>query len=887
MINQYVKTMRNTLITVLLSFLIALSAQGKAIDNTELTHPQDFFGFMPGEDRKLFKYEPLIDYLNLLDGESDMLKIIEHGESPMGKPMYIAFVSAAQNIANLDRLREINRRLALDGNIPEEELEALKAEGKVFVLVTLSMHSTEVSPSQAAPLMAYNLITGTGSKPEYLDDVVFMMVPSHNPDGMNMIVEHYNKYTGTPFEGSSLPGVYHKYVGHNINRDFVTLTQTDNQAVADIYNRDWFPHVLVEKHQMGGTGPRYFVPPNHDPIAQNIDELVWNWTWVFGSNMARDMTAAGLKGISQHYLFDDYWPGSTQTSAWKNVISLLTEAASVQLATPVYIEANELAVWGKGLSEYKKSINFLAPWPGGWWRLADLVQYELESVYSLVKTAALHRDDILSFRNMMCRKEIEKGRTQPPFYYVLPAQQHDNSELKALLLLLDRHGIQLFQLDEDIIMEGSQALKGDYIIPLAQPFRAFIKEVMENQRYPVRRYTPGGEIIRPYDITSWSLPLHRGLHSMEINTLKPESEIPMSPVMPETLMRPAVLPEEASHVFFTSNKNESYKAAFLAMNQGIEVNRLQQTIPGPAGEELPVGSFFIEIRNRNREVLQDILNQLYDPPFFITDIPEATFTRLSLPRIALCETNFHDMDAGWTRFLFDTHGIPFTVLNPADFKNADLKKRFDVIVFPDSNKDQIIQGRSTRGGEVFVPFYNPEYIEGMGKEGWQNVLDFMEEGGKLVSWGRSTELFFGLMSPGEGKQDFRFPIQDISQRLQRAGFDCPGSFLKIHLRENHPVTYGMPAEIGVFHRNAPVFGTSIPTFDMDRRVIGLFPEDTDLLLSGFAEKEELLERQPAIVWLRKGKGEAVLFSFVPNFRGSTPVSNKLIFNSLLLSQESH
>jgi hypothetical protein len=137
------------------------------------------------------------------------------------------------------------------------------------------------------------------------------------------------------------------------------------------------------------------------------------------------------------------------------------------------------------------------------------------------------------------------------------------------------------------------------------------------------------------------------------------------------------------------------------------------------------------------------------------------------------------------------------------------------------------------------------------------------------------------MSPGNDKQDFRFPVQNISQRLQQDGFDCPGSFLKIHLLEENPLTYGLPAEIGVFHRNSPVLSTSFPTFDMDRRVIGMFPENTDLLLSGFARKEELLERQPAIVWLQKGKGEAVLFSFAPNFRGSTPVSNKLIFNSLI------
>ena len=91
------------------------------------------------------------------------------------------------------------------------------------------------------------------------------------------------------------------------------------------------------------------------------------------------MTAEGLAGVSQHYIFDDYWPGSTETCIWKNVIGFLTEAASARTATPIYIEPTELRVSGKGLSEYKKSINMLLPWEGGWWRLGDIVEYEIVS----------------------------------------------------------------------------------------------------------------------------------------------------------------------------------------------------------------------------------------------------------------------------------------------------------------------------------------------------------------------------------------------------------------------------------------------------------------------------------------------------------------------------
>ncbi|MCP5046959.1 MAG: hypothetical protein GY940_07285, partial [bacterium] len=273
--------------------------------------------------------------------------------------------------------------------------ETLFKKGKVFVLGTLSMHSGEVGPSQAAAPIAYDLITTRDPlKSSWLKNVVYMMVPCHNPDGMDMVVAHYKKYKGGKYEGSYMPGVYHKYIGHDNNRDFVTLSQADTRAIAGIYNLHWFPQVMVEKHQMGATGVRYYVPPNHDPIAENIAAGIWNWVGIFGSNMIKDMTKKGLSGISQHYLFDDYWPGSTETCIWKNVIGFLTEAASSNYATPILVEANEIRVIGKGLSEYKKSINMPLPWPGGWWRLGDIVQYEIESTMSILKTASLHTRDI-------------------------------------------------------------------------------------------------------------------------------------------------------------------------------------------------------------------------------------------------------------------------------------------------------------------------------------------------------------------------------------------------------------------------------------------------------------------------------------------------------------
>ncbi|MDX1285557.1 MAG: M14 family metallopeptidase, partial [Draconibacterium sp.] len=640
-------------------------------------------------------------------------------------------------------------------------------------------------PSQSAPLLAYEIATTNDPKIlGWLDNVIYMIIPSHNPDGMDMVVDHYMGSKGTKYEGGSMPQVYHKYIGHDNNRDFVTLTQSDNKAVARVYNTEWYPQVMTEKHQMGSTGPRYFVPPMHDPIAENIDERIWNWTWIFGSNMAKDMAADGCEGVSQHYLFDDYWPGSTETALWKGVIGLLTEAASVQFAKPIYVEKNELVARGKGLGEYKKSINMPLLWEGGWWRLSDIVKYELSSSWSLIKTASFHKEDILINRNILCKEEVEKGKTLAPNYFIMPAKQHDKGELIGLITLLDEHGVEVYTAGERTEYKGRIIEKGDYVVPLAQSYRAFIKEVMEKQKFPERHYTPGGEMIRPYDITSWSLPLHRGVAAYHIDEILEDLEVELDkvefPVKLEVEHN-----ENAQTIILPVTNNESFKIAFTAMEQGLKISRVTECAE-VAGTQLHKGDFVLPITNKNSEKLHEIFGGMTTEPVTISEKITENVEELELPKIALMETNFHDKDAGWTRYVFDTYKIPFTVIKPGEVKEKDLDD-FDVIVFPDSDKSILLEGKYKRSsGTYSIPSYDPQFTKGIGKEGVQKLMKFVNDGGTIVSWGLSTGLFFGAQSikiSEKEKEEFQLPVSDISSEISKKGLYAPGTLLNINLKE--------------------------------------------------------------------------------------------------------
>ena len=850
----------------------------------EITSPEAYFGFKPGADRKLFNYEQLIAYLQKLDGESDRVLMEEIGRSPEGRPMYIAFISAASNLERLEELKGINRKLALDPELEEGELDRLAVEGRAFVLATLSMHSSEVAPSQSAPLVAWEFATTTDpGKMQWLENVVYMMVPCHNPDGMNMIVNHYNEHVGSKYEGASYPGVYHKYVGHDNNRDFVILSQEDTRAIARIYNLEWFPQVMVEKHQMGSTGTRYFVPPNHDPIAENVPAGIFHWGGVFGQHMATDMTADGLAGVSQHYLFDDYWPGSTETCIWKNVIGFLTEAASVQTATPIYIEPSELRVSGKGLSEYKKSINMLQPWEGGWWRLGDIVDYELSSTRSIIKTASLYREDILRFRHRMTAEQVALGKSQAPYYYILPQEQHDQGELVNLVNLLMEHGVTAYTLEKDLVLDSKVYHRGDVVIPLAQPFRPFIKEVMETQEFPERHYTPGGELIKPYDITSWSLPLHRQVTSVEINTRSGELEASLAPVTGVYSLAAEV--ESLAHTMILPvSSNESFRAAFLALEKGLKVERLTGRTD-VKGKTYGEGSFAVWLDPKKKELWQEVMEKLPIAPGLVSDKRAIAGKKLELPRIALVETFFHDMDAGWTRFLFDSYHLPYTVVRPAELGEKDLAGEFDVVVFPDNDKDVLMTGKRKSGGDYYMGSYHPVYVKGMEKEGMEKLMAFSREGGLIVAWGRSTSLFEGILKQKgkEGEEEFNLPYRDLSAQLGTGGLYVPGSLVRVDLVPGHPLTLGMPGQIGVFSRGRPVFQTGLPIFDMDRRVLGTYPEK-EVVMSGYGANAGLMGNKAAMIWMKKGRGQFVFYGFQPQFRASTQASFKLLFNALLLEK---
>jgi hypothetical protein len=502
-----------------LTLLLATSTAAATIQS-----PNNFLHLNIGDDKVLADYKQISSYFNALAAASPRVKIETLGKTTLGEPMIMAVITSDENMKHLDRIKEIARKLSDPRGLSDDEANALIREGKAVIVVTCNIHSTEIASSQMSMEWAYALATANDPETKRrLNNVVLLLVPSLNPDGETMVTDYYRKFLGTKYEGGPMPWLYHHYVGHDNNRDWFMLTQVETRNLNRAVYKEWFPQVWVDEHQMGTDGPRMFIPPFADPLDPTVHPLIWREVNIIGSNMAFRLEQQQKSGLIYGYSFDAYWLGGTRnTGWWKNVTGLLLETASARVATPIEVEPSELRGGTKGLIDYKATINHPNPWKGGVWRMRDIMDYERIASDALLETAADRREDLL--RDLMTRARAAIAGAAPNEAYRIPKNQRDWPTAQQLAALLAAHNVEV-----------RQASNGDYWIPMAQPYGKFVTELLEPQRYPEVRLQAGKDILRPYDVASWTLPLTMGVTVEHTTMPQPRLEMNLvDDIKPET-----------------------------------------------------------------------------------------------------------------------------------------------------------------------------------------------------------------------------------------------------------------------------------------------------------------------------------------------------------------
>jgi ribosomal protein S18 acetylase RimI-like enzyme len=550
-----------------------------------------------------------------------------------------------------------------------------------------------------------------------------------------------------------------------------------------------------------------------------------------------------MTGVAHQQTYDLWWHGGFRSTPTRhNMVGILTEAASTRLASPITLPLDSVRQPARG-------VNYPAPWPGGTWRLGDIVRYELITSESLVRLAARDRLSVIDRFVGLGRRAVEAGLAGDPFAYVLPAEQRDPGSWAALANVLAAGGVEVWRAAEPFSADGRNYAAGSLVVPMGQPYRAHAKDLLEPQHYTPVADRP------PYDVAGWTLPFMMGVRADVVNAPFGANLVKVDSVV----VAPGRI-EGSGEVFYLGNRTNGESravAALLAAGQSVTITGDSLIVSGP----------------RARAILSEYAAR-HGFAVIATRMAPTTgrwITRRRLPRIGLYKPWAASIDEGWTRWLFEQYGISYTTLHDNDIKTGGLRQRFDVIVMPDQEAAAITGGvDSTR-----IPL---QYAGGIGERGATAISEFVRGGGTLVCLDGSSNFAITRLN---------LPVVNVlageASGPQVLRFYAPGSIFGVVLGgvggsrgANSPVTLGVPDSLQVYFENSAAFTVSAPA-----RALATYPAQP--LRSGYARFQERLEGKAALVEAPVGSGRVILFGFRPQFRGQTHGTFKLLFNAVLLA----
>jgi len=862
--------------------------------------PASALGWEPCADYKLATYEQIDAYFRSVAAAApDRVQLVEMGKTAEGRTQILAIVSSEQNIRQLGRNKTIARTLALakDGNRPltDDDARALAREGKAVVWIDFGLHSIEVAHGQTAPLLLFKAVTDESEEMRFIrDNVILLLVANMNPDGTTMVASWYREHLGSPWE-SRLPELWHKYVGHDDNRDWYMMNQVETRNSARQLYVEWCPQIVYNQHQTGPYPSRIFVPPFDDPMNPNIPPLVMRGVNTVGDAMTRRLDQEGKRGAVSRIGFDTWWNGGMRTAPYfHNMVGILTETSHAS-ATPVTEDPRTFPRYfaGTTVPTLEPTTYYPSPYLGGPWHLRDSCNIMTTTSMAVLDIAAKRRQEWLYDIYQMGRDAIRDHARET---FVVPAEQWDPGTAAKLVNVLRLGGIEVERATAAFSAGGRQYGAGSFVIRGAQPFEAYAKDLLTPQVYPDVRLYPGGPPKRPYDITGWTLSYQMGVRTDRIGdaVAVPTATVDVAPV-------PAVpVPAAARTYMIDPRANDSFIAVNRLLKAGDVVSRTSSAV-SIGGTEGPAGTFLVAAGAGTAARIEEVVRTLgvrvaalADGDQLAAAAPSGTglvsdagqgavrpparppARRLVTPRVGLYHGWGGNMDEGWTRWLLEQFEFPYASVFDREVRAGNLRAKFDVILLPDATYDQMLHG--------MPPGSMPEaYTGGMTERGVSNLREFVAQGGTLVAMDRAAELPLAA---------FGLPIRNVTADARDADFYVPGSILRIAVDPTHPIAYGMPRDAAAFFINSPAFAVgrggpaddpaTVETALRDTvRVVARYPE-TGLLMSGWLLGERVIAGRAAVVDASLGKGHVVLLGFRTEHRGQTHGTYKLLFNAILL-----
>ncbi len=872
--------------------------------------PKEHFGFDIGDDYQLATNTQTEAYFKKL-ASSDRVEFVEIGKTEEGRSQYMLIVSSPENLKKLARYKEISQKLAHAEGLTDQEAQALAEEGKAVVWIDGGLHATETLGIHQLIETAWQLISRKDTETMRILDNTIILMTHANPDGQELVTNWYMREKDTAKRTlQGLPRLYEKYAGHDNNRDFFMLNLKESQNIAKQLFIEWLPQIMYNHHQAGPAGSVVAGAPYRDPFNYVFDPIIMTSIDALGAALNTRLNTENKPGYTQKYgsVFSTWYNGGLRTTTYfHNIIGLLTETVGGPTPTEIPLVPQRLIPNG--------GTTFpVAPQK---WHFRQSIDYSVSMNYAVLNYAQRHRDELLYNIYLMGKNSINRGSKDtwglspkkveainaayqkdekaarvpaqiPSKYYesvmndprqrdargyIIPAGQDDFPTAIKFVNALIRTGILVHKATEDFTLAGKNYPKGSYIVKTDQAFRPHVLDMFEPQDHPNDFKYEGGPPIAPYDAAGWTLAY---LMNVNFERILDDFKGPFRRIPYGELQNPEIKPLASSSGYLINGQsNNAFRAANDLLNAGQSVSRIN------SGADL--GDFYIPATDKSRAILK---NQIASPGLEVrsTSATPKNITRVSGLRIALWDTYGGSMPSGWVRFLMEQYNFKASILYPQEIDAGNLKSKYDVIILvtgaiPVYNSTPPAAASVNSNQESIPEEYRKQTGRITADKSIPQLKKFMEDGGKLVTIGSSTNMAYHLGLPlrnhiverGSNGADTRLPAEK---------YYIPGSVLRVSVNNTMPAAWGMPEQADIYFDNSPVFRVATQAIANGSVKPILWFSNPKSLRSGWAWGQEYLQDGIGAFEAQIGKGKLYAFGPEITFRAQTHGTFKLLFNQL-------
>jgi hypothetical protein len=910
---------------VVLALVFSLAAP--SAQAPKVTTPEQFFGHQIGADYVLPNYTRFTEYIRKLDAESDRMIVQSIGKTAEGRDQLMAIITSPENHKNLQKYKDIARRLAQAEGLTDDQARALARDGKAVVWIDGGLHATEVLGAQQLTETIYQLVSKTDAETtRFLRDIIILAAHA-NPDGMELVSDWYMRHEDqTKRTTSGIPRLYQKYIGHDNNRDFYMAAQHESININRQLYLEWFPQIIYNHHQTGPTGTILFAPPFRDPANYVYHPLIITQLDVVGSAMHNRFVAENKPGATMRRgaNYSTWWNGGLRTTPYfHNMIGLLTE--TIGHPTPMevaFVPDRQMA-----------SADLPFPIEPQKWHFRQSVDYSVTANWAVLDVASRNREIFLYNIYKMGKDSIDKGskdtwtmyprrlqamkdeiarsqkveagdprmavggfarNTVPlaqyeklakrpewrdPRGYILSADQPDFLTATKFMNALIKTGVTVHKATAPFSVAGKQYPAGSWVVKTAQAFRPHVLDMFEPQDHPNDFQFPGGPPIPPYDNAGWTLAYQMGV---KFDRILDGFDGPFEKVAGLQKPAPGRVTEAAGAVGYVVSHHQN--DAFIAVNRLLKANeevffvadRSYQSADG-------TGVIFITARPTTSAVLAKAAADLGLNFTAVTTRPAGATQRLTKPRIGLWDQYGGSMPSGWTRWLLEQYEFDFEVVFPPALDAGNLKSRFDVLIFPDGGiPEGAGGGGGFGGGQPNAADIPAEFRGRLGRVTIDKTIPqlkrFAEEGGAIIAYGGSAVLGRHLGLPVSDHL-VEMTSTGAERALPRDKYYIPGSILKVAVDNTSPLAWGFEKQVDVMFDNSPVLHLGPSAVMNGVRPVAWFA-GKESLRSGWAWGQHYLEDGVAAAEAKVGKGKVFLLGPEITFRAQPHGTFKFLFNGI-------